>query len=29
MNCVQNKINTLSVGVTGTGKTVVINEILS
>lgn len=25
MNCVQNRIHTLSVGVTGTGKTVVIN----
>lgn len=29
MNCVQHKVNTLSIGVTGTGKTVVINEILS
>jgi dynein heavy chain len=28
-NCVNNKIHTLSVGVTGTGKTVLINQILS
>ena len=29
MNCVQNRIHTLSIGVTGTGKTVIINEIIS
>lgn len=29
MNCVQHKVHTLSIGVTGTGKTVLINEILS
>ncbi len=28
-NCVNHKIHTLSVGVTGTGKTVLINQILS
>lgn len=27
--CVANRIHTLSVGVTGTGKTVLINQILS
>ena len=29
MNCLQHRVHTLSVGVTGTGKTVLINEILS
>jgi type IV secretory pathway VirB4 component len=29
MNCLQHRIHTLSIGVTGTGKTVLINEILS
>jgi dynein heavy chain len=29
MNCLQHRVHTLSIGVTGTGKTVLINEILS